>query len=311
MENQIIELIESLKSNKRVDTFDKASTKQAIVIRLLSLLGWDIFDVDQVKPDHALKSVQVDYSLRLKIVDTVFIGVEKVGEDLSYHQKELLGGAYKEGVTLSVLTNGVAWWFYLSGGEGSFDQKRFCTLELLKQPPKDVAARLVELLEKNNVSKGKSLKIAESIQLKRQRKVIEKAILEAASTEEVADLEEVGESKKPTIPPRYFEGRIVSAFSFNGINCKVDSWDGFLLKLCEELISKHDQDVEKLLWHSVDSRYYFRENPDELRLPVNIEGTNIFVETHLSTEDTVKLAYSLLKAFGYPITDLEITSKRK
>ena len=354
MENKIIELIESLKSNKRVDTFDKASTKQAIVIRLLSLLGWDIFDVDEVKPDHALKSVQVDYALRLKNADTVFIGVEKVGEDLSYHQKELLGGAYKEGVTLSVLTNGVAWWFYLSAGEGSFDQKRFCTLEILKQPPKDVAARLVELLEKGNVSKGKSLKIAESIQLKRQRKVIEKAMadawsrlltappealiklfgdsveklcgykpdkemtvsflserLEAASTEEVADLEEVGESKKPTIPPRYFEGRIVSAFSFNDVNCKVDSWDGFLLKLCEELIAKHDQDVEKLLWHSVDNRYYFRENPDELRLPVNIEGTNIFVETHLSAEDTVKLAYSLLKAFGYPITDLEITSKRK
>jgi predicted type IV restriction endonuclease len=354
MENQIIELIESLKSNKRVDTFDKASTKQAIVIRLLSLLGWDIFDVDEVKPDHALKSVQVDYSLRLKNVDTVFIGVEKVDEDLSYHQKELLGGAYKEGVALSVLTNGVAWWFYLSAGEGSFDQKRFCTLEILKQPPKDAAARLVELLEKNNVSKGKSLKIAESIQLKRQRKVIEKAMtdawsrllttppealiklfgdsveklcgykpdkemtvsflserLEAVSTEEVSDLEEVGESKKPTLPPRYFEGRIISAFSFNEVNCKVDSWDGFLLKLCEELISKHDQDVEKLLWHSVDNRYYFRENPDELRLPVNIEGTNIFVETHLSTEDTVKLAYSLLKAFGYPVTDLEIKSKGK
>jgi hypothetical protein len=252
------------------------------------------------------------------------------------------------------LTNGVAWWFYLSAGEGSFEQKRYCTLEILKQPPKDVAARLVELFEKSNVSKGKSLKIAESIQLKRQRKVIEKAMadawsrlltappealiklfgdsveklcgykpdkemtvsflserLEAASTEEVADLEEVEESKKPTIPPRYFEGRIVSAFSFNDFKCKVDSWDGFLLKLCEELISKHDQDVEKLLWHSVDNRYYFRENPDELRLPVNIENTNIFVETHLSTEDTVKLAYSLLKAFGYPITDLEITSKRK
>jgi len=354
MENQIIELIESLKSNKRVDTFDKASTKQAIVIRLLSLLGWDIFDVDEVKPDHALKSVQVDYSLRLKNDDTVFIGVEKVGEDLSYHQKELLGGAYKEGVKLSVLTNGVAWWFYLSAGEGSFEQKRFYTLEILKQSPKEVAARFVELLEKNNVSKGKSLKIAESIQLKRQRKVIEKAMadawsrlltappealiklfgdaveklcgykpdkemtvsflserLEPASTEEVTDLKEIGESKKTTIPPRYFEGRIVSAFSFNDVSCKVDSWDGFLLKLCEELISKHDQDVEKLLWHSVDNRYYFRENPDELRLPVNIEGTNIFVETHLSIEDTVKLAYSLLKAFGYPITDLEITSKRK
>jgi hypothetical protein len=354
MENKIIELIESLKTNKRVDTFDKASTKQAIVIRLLSLLGWDIFDVDEVKPDHGLKSVQVDYALRLKDTDMIFIGVEKVGEDLKYHQKEILGGAYKEDVKFTVLTNGAAWWFYLSAGEGSFDQKRFCTLEILKQPPKEVAARLVELLAMGNVSKGKSLKIAESMQLKRQRKVIERSMAEAwnrllseppealvklfgdsveklcgykpdkemtlsflperlkvASPEEIADSKKVGESKKPTIPPRYFEGRVVSAFFFNDVRCKVDSWDGFLIKLCEELISKHDQDVEKLLWHSVDNRYYFRENPDELRLPVNIEGTNLFVETHLTAEDTVKLAYSLLKAFGYSLTDLEITSKRK
>ncbi|MFO7687018.1 MAG: hypothetical protein R6V60_13105 [Desulfobacterales bacterium] len=355
MENKIIEFIESLKSNKRVDTFDKASTKQAIVIRLLSLLGWDIFDVEEVKPDHTVKSVQVDFALRHKDADMIFIGVEKVGEDLQYRQKEILGGAYKEDVKLTVLTNGVTWWFYLSAAEGSFDQKRFCTLEILKQAPKDVAARFTELLEKSQVSKGKSLKIAEAMQLKRQRKVIEKAMVDAwnrllseppealvklfgdsveklcgykpdkdmtlaflserlkvAASEEAADLKEaVGEPRKPTIPPRYFEGRAVSAFSFKEVSCKVDSWDGFLIKFCEELLSKHDQDVEKLLWHSVDNRYYFRENPDELRLPVNIEGTNIFVETHLSAEDTVRLAYSLLTAFGYTITDLEISSKRK
>ncbi|MGB8425731.1 MAG: hypothetical protein WCD88_08105, partial [Desulfobacterales bacterium] len=338
-----------------LETFDKASTKQAIVIRLLSLLGWDIFDVDEVKPDHALKSVLVDYALRIKDATVVYIGVEKVGENLSYHQKELLGGTGKEDVPLCVLTNGVAWWFYLSAGDGSFEQKRFCMLDMLKQPPEEIAAGLIELLEKDQVAKGKALKVAEAMQLKRQRKVIEKAMADAwekmmnsppealiklfgeaveklcgykpdkemtvsflsdhltakEAGEGTGSPQEVDKPKKPTIPPRYFEGRLISAFSFNDVSCKVDSWDGFLLKLCEQLISKHDQDVEKLLWHSVDNRYYFRENPDELRLPVNLDGTNIFVETHLSSEDTVKLAYSLLTAFGHPLADLEITSKKK
>lgn len=354
MENKIVAIIESLRTNKRLDTFDKASTKQAIVIRLLSLLGWDIFDVDEIKPDHALKSVLVDYALRIKDADAVYIGVEKVGENLNYHQKELLGGTDKEGVPLCVLTNGVTWWFYLSAGEGSFEQKRFCTLDMVKQSPKEVAAGLVELLEKDQVAKGKALKIAEAMQLKRQRKVIEKAMADAwerlltsppealiklfgeaveklcgykpdkemtvsflsdrhaaAADEGAESPNEAGKPKKPTIPPRYYEGRVISAFSFKDVSCKVDAWDGFLIKLCEQLIAKHDQDIEKLLWHSVDNRYYFRENPDELRLPVNIDGTNIFVETHLSSEDTVKLAYSLLTAFGYPLTDLEITSKKK
>jgi hypothetical protein len=135
--------------------------------------------------------------------------------------------------------------------------------------------------------------------------------LEAPSLEEVTDTSGADGSQRPTIPPRYFEGRVISGFSINDFSCKVDSWDGFLIKLCEELISKSDQDAEKLLWHSVDNRYHFRENPDELRLPVNIDGTNIFVETHLNAGDTVKLAYSLLPAFGYSTADLEIVSKKK
>lgn len=350
MEKQIAALIDTLKTNKKLGSFDKASTKQAIVIRLLSLLGWDIFNVDEVKPDHAVKSFQVDFALRPDNLEAVFVGVEKVGEDLSRSQKELLGCAHKEGVKLAVLTNGVTWWFYLPFSEGAPEQKRFCALELLKQNPRDIAARLVELLEKGSVAQGKALKIAESLQTKRQRKLLEKSMAKAwkrlfaepheavvklfgETVEKICGFrpdkemlvtflterassgppeEPAAEPAKPFVPAaRTYEGRVVTAFFFKDDSYKVDAWDAFLLKLCEVLLTKHDQDVEKLLWHSVDNRYYFRENPDELRLPVNIDGTNIFVETHLSPDDTVKIAYSILAAFGYSSSDLEIKTKGK
>lgn len=349
MEKQIIEFFGTLTANKRLSTFDKASTKQAIVIRLLSLLGWDIFNVDEVKPDQAVKSSLIDFTLRPGKDDAVFIGVEKVGEDLNRSQKNLLGAALDEGVNLVVLTNGLTWWFYLALSEGSFEQKRFFALDLSKQPPKETAPRFVELLEKENVAKGKALKLAESILVKRQRRLIEKSMGKAWNriisepnekliqlfgeavenlcgykpdeemiTEFLAEFAHAGvvaeetEQEKVAFPqPSIYKGHVVTAFSFVGDTFKVNAWDEFLLKLCEVLISKHDQDIERLLWHSVDNKYHFREDPDELRLPVKIEGTNIFVETHLGPEDTVKVAHSILTAFGFSGDDLEIKSKKK
>ena len=93
MEKKITAFFESLKTNKKLTSFDKASTKQAVVIRLLSLLGWDIFNVDEVKPDHSVKSSLIDFALRSNNIDSYFIGVEKVGGDLTRNQKDILGSA--------------------------------------------------------------------------------------------------------------------------------------------------------------------------------------------------------------------------
>ena len=50
MKQQIETFIDELKSKKKISTFDEASIKQAVVLRLLSFLGWDIFDVEEVYP---------------------------------------------------------------------------------------------------------------------------------------------------------------------------------------------------------------------------------------------------------------------
>ncbi len=64
MQKQIQSFIQDLKSNKKLSSFDEASTKQAVVLRMLSFLGWDIFNVEEVCPDYVVNSSQVSYALR-------------------------------------------------------------------------------------------------------------------------------------------------------------------------------------------------------------------------------------------------------
>lgn len=361
MEKTVAEFVESVKSNKRIGSLDEASTKQALVIRLLSLLGWDIFNVEEVKPDLSVKSHRVDYALRINKMDKVFIDVKKVGDELAPRQKQLVGCALQEGVKLAVLTNGVLWWFFLTFSEGPTERKRFCVIDLQKQNPRDAAAPFVELLARKNVVSGMSLKTAESMHKKRSGRVLQKAIEDSWSRmlaepdprivelltdsvekgcglrpekERIVDFlirravksssagaevplelsdaleprEEVIELKEAVKPS--YDGQSIDSFQFDGRDYEVESWSQFVFKLCNVLVSRHDRDLEKLLWHSVDGRFYFREDPDELRMPLNIEGTNIFVETRLHADEAVRLAHSVLSAFGYPAKELKLKTHK-
>ncbi len=353
MEEQLVGFIESLKTNNRLADMDEASTKQAIVIKMLSLLGWDIFDVDEVKPDLAVKSHTVDFSLRSNKTDAVFINVKKVNAALDKHQKQILGCARAEGVKLAILTNGMAWWFYLSLQEGGLEQRKFCSIDLLKQNSKDSSPILFSLLEKDNIISGKSLQMAESMLKMRHNRNVEKYLAKAWNkllskppdalvkllnesvekltgykadkkvvnkyligcsrpepADEIIDLKVPVASKEPAAPASIsYEGQSIFSFTFKRSTFNIDSWDQLLANLCKMLSLEYSMDIEKLLWHSIEGKFFFRENAEELRLGLNIVGTNLFVETALNPDDTVKVAHSVLEVFGYSSDDLKIATE--
>lgn len=379
MKSKITSFINDLKSNKQISSFDKASTKQAVVLRLLSLLGWDIFNVDEVKPVDDVKPKNVDYSLRSKNIDRVFIKVLKINEKLNGFQEGLIASAEKGKVEISVLTNGLTWRFYLSLMEGDFEQKNFCTLDLFKQKPGDVAAQFLNFLEKENIASGKSLKMANARQNERQQTAVEDAIPSAWSkiisepdaalvkllsetTEKLCGFkpekkrlikfltERLKSSQTPAVHsaennsrpvprvakkqpennsrpiphvveklpennsrpgPKGFEGQVLSSFSFKETTCDVKSWDDLVVKLCEILKSKYNHDAESLLWHSVGKKFYFSKDQGDFRFPSPIQDTDIFVETHLSPNETVKTARSVIVALGYSESDLVVNLKKK
>jgi predicted type IV restriction endonuclease len=171
MKQQIESFIDELRSNKKISTFDEASTKQAVVLRLLSFLGWDIFDVEEVYPDYSANSNRVTYALRAKSSNKVFIEVKRVQEKLDNHQKDLINFASQEGVELSILTNGVIWWFYLISVEGNWQKKWFLSIDFLKQKPDHITIQLSDLLNKNKILKGQAIKAARVLHKDKNQKI--------------------------------------------------------------------------------------------------------------------------------------------
>jgi len=163
MKKQITSFIDELKSNKKLVTFDEASTKQAIVLRLLSFLGWDIFNVEEVYPDYAVGTANVSYALQTKNSNKIFIEVKKVQKKLDDHQKDLVNIGTRDGANLVVLTNGITWWFYLIAATGSWQQKLFYKIDIVKQKPDAFVSQLINLLDKQKVANGQSLKTAKTI----------------------------------------------------------------------------------------------------------------------------------------------------
>jgi len=133
------------------------------------LLGWDIFDVDEVVPEYSMLNKRVDYML-MAGDNKVFLEVKKTGEDLEGHQGQLLMYAFEEGVKLAVLTNGIIWWFFLPLKEGKWEQREFLTLYILREDAEEVAQRFEDFLLKENVISGKAIEKAEEVIETRKKK---------------------------------------------------------------------------------------------------------------------------------------------
>lgn len=180
MEEELSSLVEQLKSDRRLASFDEAATKQIVLLRILSLLGWDIHNIDEVMPEYSVGSQRVDYALRHSNANKVFIEVKRVSEDLERHQKQLLNYSFKEGVSLAILTNGVSWRFYLPLHEGSWEQRKFYTVEIYDQKSEDIVSRFLDYLAKENVYSGKYIQNAEAVYKSRQREYLVRDTLPTA-----------------------------------------------------------------------------------------------------------------------------------
>ena len=179
MERQLIEFINGIKANKEIHSFDETSTKQAVVLRLLFLLGWDIFNVDEVNPNLAAETQHADYALSIKSARKIFIKVLKPKESLEKYQNKVFDYSSKKGIDFTILTNGLHWWFYLSNGKGSALQNRFAALDFLKQPVNEILEQMVAYLKRDEVARDVAVKKAADVLKTKLQQGAQKAIPEA------------------------------------------------------------------------------------------------------------------------------------
>lgn len=191
MSKELTAFIEKLKIERRFATLDEAATKQGIVLPLLSKLGWDTFNIDEVVPEYAVGDRRVDYALRLGNTNKVFIEVKKPSEELERHQDQVLDYSFKQGVKLAALTNGSSWWFYLPLNEGSWEQRKFYTIDIVEQGSEDVASRFFDFLSRNTIETGKAVENAEEVYRSRQKIRIVRETLPQAWDKLVSEADEL------------------------------------------------------------------------------------------------------------------------
>lgn len=181
MAEKILNFIEALKKKPQVSKFDETETKQGMILPILQLLGWNVWDTEEVKPEYpvegkkAVDGGRVDFCLRIKGKSEIFLEAKRPGEDLEKHQEQLLTYSFKEGVDLAVLSNGIFWWFYLPRKKGHWKERKFYAIDIMQQGSGEITEKFLELLSRDNVQSGKAVQNAKSIyeQLDRQKKINE------------------------------------------------------------------------------------------------------------------------------------------
>ena len=180
MATSIAQEVDRIISSVTLQSLDESATKQGVVLRLLSLAGWDTFDVSEVVPEYTVGNRHVDYALRPGSPNSVFIEVKRPSENLDIHQQQLLEYCFKEGVKLAALTNGRTWWLYLPLQVGGWEQRRFLTIDLEAQEPAVVEQSFVDYLSRERVVSGRAVSDAEELVESQQRaEIIGKAVVDA------------------------------------------------------------------------------------------------------------------------------------
>ncbi len=131
---------------------NEQAISQGIVVRLLTALGWDPYNLQMVFPEYPVRGGRVDFALLVeKKLPLVFIEV-KQPKSIFGADEQVFKYAYHQGVPLVIVTDGTKWHFYLPTAPGNYDQRRFYVLDLVERDADESAARLKRYLSHKNIA---------------------------------------------------------------------------------------------------------------------------------------------------------------
>lgn len=153
-----------------VSDFNENQVKTSIIQPIFNSLGWDTSDPVEVKLEFNLpREGRVDYAFFGNSGPLIFVEAKAPSINLEDHTSQLLKYAYAKDVKLAVLTNGLEWWLYLPREGGDWDDRKFYSVDLVKQNVETVCDRLICFLGKKNVLSGESLNEAKKMRKSAER----------------------------------------------------------------------------------------------------------------------------------------------
>jgi hypothetical protein len=102
-----------------------------------------------------------------------------------------------------------------------------------------------------------------------------------------------------------------TSFAFHGSTYAVRKWNDVLLTLCRIMYEKHRDFEEKCRKLNGRTRTFISQTTSHMAAPREIPGTHLYVETNYSANSIVGKCRDLIRAFGYPDSDLTIEAVQK
>ena len=155
------EHIGEIQADLRAGRFpNEASVSQGIVLRILQVLGWPVFDSRVVWPQYSVEGGRVDYALcHPKSKPLVFIEVKQVGQGEGA-DRQLFEYAFHCGVPMAILTTGQEWHFYLPAEAGHYEERKVYKIDLLESDMDESSHRFNRYLSYKSVCSGESMECA-------------------------------------------------------------------------------------------------------------------------------------------------------
>ena len=343
--------VSGIRDTPSLEGRSKAAIAQAVVLRLLAAAGWDVFDLSQVMPGYVTGNSSVDFALmppapgrpRGTVSPKVFIDVRTPAENIESPrmERQLLAHCAREEAPLAALTNGLRWLLFLWSPEGGRMERRFCEIDLRKDPDA-AAADINRYLTRDRVSNGQAARSAErALRDSNQETVGRRAViqgwrqvvigLDEGLIELVATAAEQRAGHRPSdqlVRRVLAENRAAllvpgteasagpgpggglrstpSSFTLDSETRTLTSWYGLLVEVCLMMRDSHPGDFERILELRGRKLPHFSRAAGELNRPRPIGDTGIFASCHGTGALIAGRARRVLEHFGHPAGSLLI-----
>ena len=157
--------IEEIRAGFANDAYSsEQAISQGVVLRLLNVLGWPVYDTQTVIPEYGVEGTRVDFALcHPPSKPVAFIEVKKNLEQSQRDaaEKQLFQYAFHQGVQFAVLADGREWNFFLPSGHGNYGDRRVYKLDVVERDVAECSLRLNRYLRYEAIRNGEAI---ESIQ---------------------------------------------------------------------------------------------------------------------------------------------------
>lgn len=155
--------LDNIRSSSVPSNEQEAITEILLVVQGL---GWD--PLNDVKQEYSVSGGRIDIALLGPERVLAFIEAKAPRVDLIHHVEQVVKYAFRQGVDICVLTNGLEWWLYVPMERVPFEDRQFVTLKTREDPIWQLAERLDNYLGKESLLSGRALTAAqEALEKKR------------------------------------------------------------------------------------------------------------------------------------------------